>query len=366
MKTFVKKVTGMVLGLVGIMTLVGAMGSNAAEELRLMTYEGNPPLEQVELFKTLVKTKYGIDLDVKMSYISDPSEYLKALKNREADIINCPHNIPKDARYKFISAKLILPIDLKNVPNYQDLIPIFQKAEHITEAGEVYGVPFIYAPYGLAYNTTLLKEPPASWAAFWDPQYAGKYAIGSDYEQNINITALALGIERSKIGQYDAVMSPEFQEKVTALIKNAKAMWTGVDTADQLQGLAFSVAWGFSFAELKNRGEIWQFANPGEGMMGGIGYTMLSHTLRENPTLKQVAEEFANFLISPDYQVNIVVRTLSAGAVNAAITDRLTPEEVAAFHLDDPQYFQEKFIPYPVLDARSRQGYELIWKKATR
>jgi spermidine/putrescine transport system substrate-binding protein len=352
---------------VTVMLLVGmSCFSVHAEELRIMTYEGTTPEDRLEAFTQMVKDKYAVDLEISVLYIADPGEYYKALRNKQVDIINGPHNTLKDPRYKFIQGKLILPLDLENIPNYADLIPSLQNAEYATEEGEVYAVPFAYAPYGLAYNTNVLSDPPDSWASFWDPNYAGKYAIGSDYEQNIYITALAMGIERGQLGQYDAVSSPEFLEKLTVFVKNANGMWIGVDTADVLQGMSFSTAWGFSFADLKNRGENWAMAAPKEGVMGAVGNWMISHTLREKPQLKQIAEEWLNYVISPDYQLNHLVRNLSTAPTNLSIKDQMTPEEVAAFHLDDPDYFEKYLIPYPILDSRSRKGFELLWKKATR
>jgi spermidine/putrescine transport system substrate-binding protein len=337
-----------------------------AEELRIMTYQGTTPEDRLEEFKQMVKDKYGVDLEISVSYIADPGEYYKALKNKQVDLINGPHNTLKDPRYKFIQGKLIIPLDLENIPNYADLIPSLQKADYATEKGQVYAVPFLYAPYGLAYNTNVLTAPPDSWAIFWEPTYAGKYAFGSDYEQNIYITALAMGIERSQLGQFDAINSPEFLEKLTTFVKNAKGMWIGVDTADVLQGTSFSTAWGFSFAGLKNRGEIWTMAAPKEGMMGAIGNWMISHTLRDKPQLKRIAEEWLNYAISPDYQLNHLVRNLSTAPTNLSIKDQMSPEEVTAFHLDDPDYFEKQLIPYPILDSRDRKGFELLWKKATR
>lgn len=353
--------------LVMAMVLVGMLCSWVhAEELRIMTYEGTTPEDHLEKFTQIVKDKYDVDLEISVSYISDPGEFYKALKNKQVDIINGPHNTLKDPRYKFIQGKLIIPLDLENIPHYADLIPSLQNAEYATEKGQVYAVPFLYAPYGLAYNTDALSAPPDSWAIFWDPAYAGKYAFGSDYEQNIYITALAMGIEREQLGQYDAVSSPEFLEKLTAFVKNAKGMWIGVDTADVLQGTAFSTAWGFSFADLKHRGENWAMAAPKEGMMGAVGNWMISHTLRDKPQLKRIAEEWLNYAISPEYQLNHLVRKLSTAPTNLSIKDQMTPEEVAAFHLDAPNYFEKHLIPYPIVDSRSRKGFELIWKKATR
>ena len=366
MKTFITQRYFTVPCFVGILLVVVTISSAFAEELRIMTYEGTTPVEYLDNLKQFAKAMYNMDLTITVTNLSDPGEFLKALKNKQVDIINGPHNVPKDPRYKFIQGKLIIPIDLNNIPNYNDIIPSLQRADYITENGDVYGVPFAYAPYGLAYNTQALKEPPTSWKIFWDPAYAGKYAIGSAYELNIYITALAMGIDRSQLGQYDAVSSPEFQEKLTTLVKNARDIWIGVDTADKLRGLSFSTAFGFSFTDLKQQGEIWTMAAPQEGSMGAIGNWMLSNTLRDQPQLKRVAEEWLNYVISPDYQLNHLVRKLSTAPTNIAIKSQMTPEEIRTFHLDDLTYFEKKLIPYPVLDNRSRKGFELIWKKAMR
>jgi len=354
--------------MVSFWSVSGFHGSDAfAEELRMLTFQGTAPEDHLEIFKKLVKEKFGVDLTIAVTYIAKHDEIYEALRNKQTDIINCPHNLPKDSRYKFITGKLVVPIDLNNIPNYKDIIPAFQKADYITENGEVYGVPFTYAPYGLAYNTNIITEPPDSWNVLWDPKYAGKYIISSDqYEANIFITALSMGIEKGKISEFDSITPPEFLEKLKYLAKNTKSFWAGVDTAEQLQGLAFATAWGFSFSDLKNKGEIWKMANPKEGTTGGIGNFMISHTLRNNTKMKQIAEEWINYVISPDFQINVVVKRLSTAPVNIAIKDQLTPEEIEAFHLDDPDYFQKKLIPYPILDSRSRKGFQLYWEKALR
>jgi len=241
----------------------------------------------------------------------------------------------------------------------------FKKADYITEKGQVFGVPFTYAPYGLAYNTGIVKESPKTWNVFWDPKYAKKYSVSSDmYELNIFITALAMGVERSKLARYDTIRTPEFFDKLKYFAQNAGSFWGGVDTADNLQGKSLATAWGFSFSELRKKGEIWKTANPKEGTPGGIGNFMISHTLRTKPKLKRIAEEWLNYVIAPDFQINVVIRKLNTSPVNLAIKDKLTPEEIETFHLDDPNYFEEKLIPYDILDNRTRKGAELLWKKS--
>lgn len=351
----------------GMLIAVFSITSAFAEELRMMTWEGYAPEKHVGIFRQLVREKYGVELNLSIKYISNPDEFYKGVRNKRVDIFSPTHNIPKDPKYKFIKGKLALPIDLNHIPHYKEMIPSFQKADYFTEGGQVYVVPFLYGPYGLAYNTGILKETPMTWNILWDPKYARKYAISSDYyEVNIFTTALAMGVDKDKIHHYDAVYSHDMVDKLKHLVKNAGKLWTGVDTADDLQGLSLAAAWGFSFAELKKRGEVWKMSDPEEGSAGWIDCWMISHTLRNKPKLKRIAEEWINYAISPEFQLNVAVRELSSGPVNLTIKDQLTPEEREAFHLNNPNYFQNKFLPWKILDRRTRRGFKLLWKKATR
>lgn len=105
-------------------------------------------------------------------------------------------------------------------------------------------------------------------------------------------------------------------------------------------------------------------ADPKEGTTCFVDNFMISHTLMKKPELKRIAEEWFNYVIGPDFQTDVVVRTLSNFPVNISIKDQLTPEEVRTFHLDNPNYFNEKLIPWPILDSRSRKAFRLIWEKA--
>lgn len=354
--------------MLGIVVLIGGMlwaGSVAAEELRVLTVQGTTPDQSLAEFTRMIQQKYQIDVTVSVAYWSEPGEIYKALRNKAVDIISCPHNIPKDPDFKLISGKLTLPVDLANIPHYADLIPALQHPDFISEGDQVYGVTYAYSPYGLAYNTAVFSQPPTSWDVLWDPQYAGKYSLSSAmYELNLLITELALGHDRAQIGQFESVSSPEFQAKLQYLAQHAGGLWAPVDTADDLQGKALAAAWGYAFHELKQRGEEWRFAYPQEGTPSGIGSFMIAHTLRDNPTMKRIAEEWLNYVISPAYQVNVIMGGYFP--VNLAIKAQLDPETIAYYHLDTPNYFQEQMIPWPILDKRTRTAFELLWNKAIR
>ncbi len=354
-----------VVSIIAAVIVVISVSPAFAEELRILVTQGSTTKQTIAEFEQMVRQKYQVELKLTVKNWADPGEIYKALRNKTADIISCPHNFPKDPDFKLIAGKLTLPVDLQNIPNHTNVIPAMQQPDYITEGGRVFGVSYAYSPYGLAYNSALFNEPPASWNVLWDPQYAGQYVLTSTmYELNILITELASGADRYQIGQLARIKTPEFQDKLRALAQNAGAFWTLTDTADDLQGKALAAAWGYSFQELRNRGEEWKFAQPREGMPSGIGVLMLSHTLYANPTLKRIAEEWLNYVISPDYQLNVILGAYFP--VNLAIKDRLDPDTVAYYHLDEPDYAQKQMIPWPILDKRTRKGFELLWKKAMR
>src|SRR5262249_28265928 len=57
------------------------------------------------------------------------------------------------------------------IPNYGNASPEF------TRKSQGYGLPATSSLIGLAYNTQLVKAPPAGWADLWRPEYKGLVAI---------------------------------------------------------------------------------------------------------------------------------------------------------------------------------------------
>jgi spermidine/putrescine-binding protein len=334
------------------------------EELRILCWEGYAAPEYTQPFEQYIKKTYNIDLKVVVKNVSDPAEFFDGVRTRQFDLISPAHNLPKSSRYRLIKGKVTLPLNLANIPNYANIIPALQQADYITADGAVYGAPIVYGPYGLAYNTAAFPTPPTSWKVFWEPQYRQRYALSADYhEANIYMTALALGMQTAEIFKYDAVNTPEMQQKLKTLAQGAKAFWVGVDTADTLQGLALATAWGFALPELKKRGEIWQMAQPVEGTTGWVDNWMIGFSLADNPTMKRIAEEWINYSLSPTVQVGYV-RNIAQFPVNLSIGPLLTPEEQKTFHLDNPNYFRENLILWQVLGERDQNGFKNLWQQA--
>lgn len=334
------------------------------EELRILCWEGYAPAKYTAKFEKMILEKYDVDLKVVVKNVSAPEEFFDQIRGMKVDLISPAHNIPKSHQWPFIRGGVVLPVNLNHIPNYKNIIPALQKADYLTEGEIVYGVPIVYGQYGLAYNTNIIKDAPESWNVFWDPKYAGKYTISSDYhEANIYITALALGYDENQIFNYDDVNVPKVNKRLKTLAKNAKSLWVGVDDADGMQGLALATSWGFSFPKLKQRGEVWKFAHPKEGVTGWIDNWMIGYSLEYKPVMKQIAEEWINYSIGTEMQLEYV-RSINQCPVNISIVDKLTPEETELHQMDQPGKKLDDLVLWKPLTRRSQNGFKSMWSKA--
>jgi spermidine/putrescine-binding protein len=335
--------------------------------IRLLTWEGYSPDNQVEKFQQLMQKKHNTTVKMDIKYISSADDYFDSIRRGRVDIIAPSHNIIKDARYKLLTEKLLIPINLDIITNYEKILPELQKAEYATEGSHVFHVPLVHGPYGLAYNTAEFPSPPDSWNIFWDKSNAGKYAVSLDYsEANIYVAALAEGFTKEDLTDLTKLASPKILKRLIALLKNAGSTWEGVDSADDLHDKKFGAAWGFSFPALAEKGQTWKMASPKEGTTGWVDGHSLTNALKGRPKHKEIAEEWINFSISDDFQLDAIVRGIGSAPVNTSITDQLTPQEVLAFHLDDPDYFKNNIILWPTLNIRQRNYFKKLWGDAVK
>ncbi len=355
------------LFLIAIVLLLCSFSSiSMAETLRLLVWEGYAPETHRTRFIDMVKEKYGIDLEMEVTYISSDDEFFPALRDGTADIISPVHSLIKDKRFRFIDHNLILPLNLENIPNYNNILPSLQQPEYCSQDGNVYCAPIARGPYGLAYNTELVKDPPQSWNILWDPKYKNQYTLGKEtYVENVNLTALAMGMDRKNMSNYRALNTPEFQDKLTELVVNAHSLWEGVDKAEDLKGLALAAVWGTSLVELEKQGDIWKMAEPKEGTPAWVDNLLLGDSLKDKPQLKQIAEEWLNYVLSDDFQLYLT-REILWPTVSTTVKAKMTPEEIERFHLEEPEYFGKHRILLQLIGKRDRDGIKRLWEKALK
>ncbi len=358
--------TVMLMALVFIMTGVFSEAPAADKTtLRMLVYEGYAPEELREVYINQVKDKYDLDVTLEVAYVSNPDDFPVAVRDGKADIISPSNHQPKDGGYKLISGRLTAPLDLSQIPNYSDLLPALQKAEYITEGGNVYGVPLVRGPYGLAYNTSIIKDEPTSWKILWDPKYKNNYTMAGDFtDVNVYLAALAAGYPADDIFDMRKVNTPEINQSLKELAENAYSFWTGVDNPAHLKGLALATTWGFSLPALRAMGENWKIANPDEGTTGWVDNFMIASLTSQDPLKMKAAYAWLDFALGTEYQ-QYTVRGLGCPPVTVSVNEHLTSAEIAEFHLDDPSYFAENIILWRPLSKATRAGFDAMWNKAT-
>jgi spermidine/putrescine transport system substrate-binding protein len=342
-------------------------GKAEPDVLRLLIWEGHAPDVWIERFEKQVENRHGRSVKLQITYVKGGEEFYDAIRDRAVDVVMMTHHTYKDERFKYIKNRLLLPIDLANIPNFKHVIPDMRMAEYLFSERQVYAVPVSQGPYGLAYNTALLESEPQSWNIFWNPRFKGQYVLGAnEYIYNVNITALALGYPRKLIGDYDALNNPEFKKKLRSLVANAHSFWIGVDKPDNLAGRPLAVSWGDSLGPLKSRGEQWKIAEPAEGTVCWVDNYAITWALQDKPFLKTVAEEYINELLTTDYQVGHILRDMSLTPVITNIGELLTPEETGRLKLGFPNFYERNRILLKTYSHRDRNGLKLLWDEATQ
>lgn len=332
--------------------------------LRLLVWEGYAPQAKQEEFKRYIAQNYEVDLKIEVAYILAAEDAYEALRLRKADIVSPAHNRINDNRFKMIDAGLLLPLKLEDFPNFKQLNPSFRRLSHLVQNGVHYGMPFAWGPYGIIYNSDLIDVPPTSLNVLWEPEYKNKISIGGIGENNIYLTALAMGYGQSEMADFSQLDNERFRVRLAALVSQAKTIWKGVDTADDIQGLSLATSWGFSLTELQARGGSWKWAYPLEGVPGWIDNHVISKAVEDNPQLRLIAKEWVNFTLSAEFQREVLVTTLSTHPVNQVALDSSTPAAQNRFYARSINDSAARVILMPEIDRRTRNGLDLLWKSA--
>lgn len=339
--------------------------SQAELTLRILTWQGYTPTSMLEQFKAYIKKKHNEELVFDINYVSHADEFFEFIRSESVDIIAPSHNIIHDDRYQLISNKLLLPINLKNIPNYKDIIPSLQFAPYTTINNEIYSVPMLHGPYGLIYDAEAVSKAPSSWQVLWDSEYKNRYTISYDYfEANVYITALALGVPKDKLTDITTLQVYGVPSALIELVENSQNMWRGVDSPEDLKGNVIATSWGFSLPQLKAMKMKWKMADIAEGVTGWVDGYALTSSLKGQPKLKLIAEEWINFCISKEVQLEVVVKLLGSSPVNISIAEQLTAEQLEQSHFNDLNYFKEQRILWPLLTKRQRNYLKTIWDNA--
>lgn len=347
-------------------------GQGKTIELRLNTLENYLTKKQIKEFEKNIKQKYKQNVKVILTPGYDPADGFTGFRSKSQDVAMVPHHILKDERYHFINKKLVMPINVDLVPNIKDGNKDMADLDFFKKGSVLYAVPFATGPYGLLGNVTAdpsIEKKVKSWNALWDPNFKKKYSTTFDYyECNIYLTALALGRSGEEMYDYDSLKDDKiFMKKLTELAKNADHLWIGYENIEKNKSLLLSAGWGFERVNARKKlKQTWKFLPMKEGVTGWVDSHAIGAHVAKDELKTKIAHEMVNYLISPEIQADIVVKSLNVYPFNVGskVRKRLNDKEVEAARLNDPGFFKREQILFPILNNRQRKGIEKLWREA--
>ena len=120
------------------------------------------------------EARYGVKVQVDLY---DSNEALLAklqAGNAGYDVI-----VPSDYSVQVLIAQnLLRPLDHSALPNLRNIEASFLDRPY--DRGNRYSVPYFWGTTGIAYDRTRVAEPVDSWAALWNPRYAGRVSMLDD------------------------------------------------------------------------------------------------------------------------------------------------------------------------------------------
>jgi spermidine/putrescine-binding protein len=327
--------------------------------LNLLVWEGYADPAFVKAFEEANHCK------VSASYMGSSDELVAKLRGGSAsnyDVIS-PSS---DVAASIASTGLAAPLDLSKLPSYGQLSPQLTSLPLVRAKGEVYGVPFMWGPDPMIYDTTAFPQTPDSWSIMWDPKLKGKVSVWDDLS-TVYMAAQVLGYDKPDPGHLYNLTDEELdavKKKLVELKPNIRKFWsTGGELTNLFQNheVVIAMGWPLMTNQLRKAnfpvGEI----IPKENTTGWIDHLMITSG-SEN---KDLAYKFLEFMIQAQTQKKVTDVTGYTPA-NPRAAQYMTPEEQKNLHLDDVDNYQKRLYFWQNVPRRAK--YNEIWNevKATQ
>ncbi len=150
------------LPLLAALMCVGAC-SKKTPTLNLLVWEGYADPSFIKAFEEQNHCK------VSASYMGSSDELMAKLRGGSAgnyDVIS-PSS---DVATAITTAGLAAPLDLAKIPSYRQLSSQLTSLSLVRANGQTYGVPFMWGPDPIIYDTTAFAQPPDSWSVDVGPE----------------------------------------------------------------------------------------------------------------------------------------------------------------------------------------------------
>jgi len=294
------------------------------------------------------------------SYMGSSDELVAKLRGGSAanyDVIS-PSS---DVAASIVRAGLAAPLNLAKFPAYSQLSAKLRDSSLVKANGKVYGVPFMWGPNPLLYDTAAISQPPDSWTVLWDPKYRGKVSLWDELS-SIYMAAQILGYDKPDPSHLYNLSEAELEaakKKLLELKPNVRKYWsTGGELTNLFQNheIVLAMGWPLNSAQLRKLnfpiGEI----IPKENTTGWIDHLMITAASKN----QDLAAEFLAYLIEAKTQ-KLVTDVTQYTPANPGAGEFLTGGQKKSLHLDDPDAYMQRI--YFWQDVPRRAKYNEIWNE---
>jgi spermidine/putrescine-binding protein len=322
--------------------------------LNLLVWEGYADPAFVKAFEEQHHCK------VSASYMGSSDELVAKLRGGSSgnyDVIS-PSS---DVATSIAAAGLAAPLDLSKIPSYLQLSPQLTSLPLVRLKGQVYGVPFMWGPDPLLYDTSVFPQAPVSWSVLWNPKYRGKISVWDDLS-TIYMAAQVLGYDKPEPSQLYNLTDEQLEavkKKLLELKPNIRKMWsTGGELTNLFQNheVAAAMGWPLMTNQLRKVNFPIGETIPKENTTGWIDHLMITAG-SEN---KDLAHEFLEYMIEAQTQKKVTDVTGYTPA-NPQAAQFMTPQEVKSLHLDDVDTYQKRLYFWQNVPRRAK--YNEIWNE---
>jgi putative spermidine/putrescine transport system substrate-binding protein len=262
-----------------------------------------------------IKVKYG-----------DTSDEMVTLMRQGGGTVYDGVSASGDASNRLIAGGDVAEINIDLIPNYGDVMSSFESPGHNTVDGKHYGVPYVWGPNVLMFNTDVVKQAPTSWEPTFsaDSPYAGQVTA---YDSPIFIAdaALYLKAHNPDLGITDPYeLTQEQLDASVELLKEQSDIigkyWAAY--ADEIDGfaagdLAIGTAWPYQVNVLKGEGEPIDAVIPEEGATGWADTWMMS----ANAPHPNCMYQWMVWTMKPDVQAAVATWFGATPSVTTACAD---------------------------------------------
>jgi putative spermidine/putrescine transport system substrate-binding protein len=257
-----------------------------------------------------------------------------------------------DATNRLIANGDVAPIDVNSFSEYATVMQSLQAPAHNTIDGVHYGVPYMWGPNFLMYNTAVVNPAPTSWDVTFESNspYAGKITA---YDSPIFIAdaALYLKTHQPDLGITDPYeLTSDQLDAAVNLLKQQSSMvgkyWAyyldeikGFNSGDMVVGTAWPV--NEQYVQAAGKVDVADVI-PTEGVTGWADtWMMSSHAQHPNCMLL-----WMNYSLEPDVQTQ-VAEFYGATPSNTGSCTQLNKDlgdAAKAYHCGDDQFLQSVYL----------------------